>query len=212
MSSLFELYCDRLGWFLELVLEHLWLSGAAILFASAIGLFLGIFITVFRQTAKVVLGFTNIIYTIPCIALLGLLLPISGIGNGTAIIALTIYGLLPIVRNTFTGIDTIDKDILEAAVGMGCTTPQTILRIKLPLALPVILTGFRNAVVMTIALAGIASYIGAGGLGVAIYRGITMNNQTMVVAGSILIALVAIILDAAISLIIHILKRKRRMV
>ena len=121
----------------------------------------------------------NIIYTIPSISLLGFLIPFSGIGNTTAIIALTVYALLPMVRNTHTGITNINPGIIEAARGMGSTNAQILYKVKLPLALPVIMSGLRSMVTMTIALAGIASFIGAGGLGVAIYRGITTNNTAM---------------------------------
>ena len=138
--------------------------------------------------------------------------PFTGIGNTTAIIALTVYALLPMVRNTVTGITGISPAVIEAARGMGSTDFQILYKIKLPLALPVILTGFRNMVVMTIALTGIASFIGAGGLGVAIYRGITTSNMAMTVAGSILIALLALILDFGIGLIVKIINRKRRLI
>lgn len=115
--------------------------------------------------------------------MLGFLIPFSGVGNVTAVIALTIYALLPMVRNTHTGITGVDPAILEAATGMGSTPAQVLVKIKLPLAMPVILSGIRSMVTMTIALAGIASFIGAGGLGVAIYRGITTNNAAMTLCG-----------------------------
>ena len=138
----------------------------------------------------------NFLYTIPSISLLGFLIPFSGIGNTTAVIALTVYALLPMVRNTHTGITNVDAAILEAAAGMGSTRLQILFKIKLPLAMPVILSGIRNMVTMTIALAGIASFIGAGGLGVAIYRGITTNNTAMTMAGSLLIAVLALVFDS----------------
>lgn len=155
---------------------------------------------------------TNFIYTIPSIALFGFLIPFSGIGNTTAVIALTIYALLPMVRNTYTGIRNIDPEITEAARGMGSTPFQLLYRIELPLAFPVILTGLRNMVVMTIALAGIAAFIGAGGLGVAIYRGITTNNPAMTVAGSLLIALLALLTDGCIGRYENYIKKKRKMI
>ncbi len=127
--------------------------------------------------------------------MLGFLIPFSGVGNATAIIALTIYALLPMVRNTYTGITNVDPAIIEAATGMGSTRLQILLKIKLPLAMPVIMSGIRNMVTMTIALAGIASFIGAGGLGVAIYRGITTNNAAMTIIGSLMIALLALVVD-----------------
>ncbi len=210
MKNLISLYIERFDWFFELTLQHLFLSGIAIFIATVIGLTLGVLISEYKKASKFVLGCCNMVYTIPAISLLGLLLPLSGIGNTTAIIALTVYGLLPMIRNTFAGIDNIDPDIIEAAKAMGCTPIQMIYKIKLPLALIVILAGFRNMVVMTIALAGIASYIGAGGLGIVIYRGITTNNQTMTVAGSILIAFLAISLDAVIGVFEKRIKKRRK--
>lgn len=211
MKSLIALFIERSDWFLKLTVQHLYLSGIAILLATIIGLGLGILISEYKKASKFVMGFCNLVYTIPAISLLGFLLPFSGIGNVTAVIALTVYGILPMIRNTFTGIDNIDPDVIEAAKGMGCTRWQMISRIKLPQALIVILAGFRNMVVMTIALAGIASYIGAGGLGIAIYRGITTNNMSITVIGSILIALLAILLDLLIGAYEKHIKRKRRL-
>lgn len=211
MNTLLSLYMERGNWFLDLTLQHLCLSGIAIAVSTVIGLALAIWISECEGISKYVLGFCNIIYTIPSISLLGFLLPLSGVGNSTAVIALTVYALLPMIRNTFTGIRQIPPEIIEAATGMGCTRTQLIFKIKLPLALPVILAGFRNMVVMTIALAGIASYIGAGGLGLAIYRGITTNNQAMTVAASLIIALLAVFLDALIGAYERYIKRKRRL-
>ncbi len=210
MKELILLYADRFDWFLKLTLQHLQLSMISVLFATVIGLFLGVFISEYKKASKFVMGFTNVVYTIPSISLLGFLIPLSGIGNVTAIIALTVYALLPMIRNTHTGIDTIDPDIIEAAKGMGCTSFQILYKVKLPLALIVIIAGFRNMVVMTIAVAGIASYIGAGGLGIAVYRGITMNNQTMTVAGSLLIAVLALVSDFLIGGFEKQIKKKRR--
>ena len=156
---------------------------------------LGILISEFKKTAKPTLGIINFLYTIPSISMLGFLIPFSGIGNVTAVIALMVYALLPMVRNTYTGMTNVDSAILEAAKGMGSTRIQVLFKIKLPLAMPVIVSGIRNMVTMTIALAGIASFIGAGGLGVSIYRGITTNNTAMTMIGSLLIALLALVMD-----------------
>lgn len=138
---------------------------------------------------------TKFLYTIPSIALFGILVTITGIGNKSAITALIVYGLLPIIRNTYVGIRDVDPQIIESAVGMGTTEWQLLFRIKLPLALPVIISGFRTMVIMTIALGGIASFIGAGGLGVAIYRGISTYFPEMIIAGSLLVATLAIFTD-----------------
>ncbi|MGI6512194.1 MAG: ABC transporter permease, partial [Catenisphaera adipataccumulans] len=128
-------------------------------------------------------------------SMLGFLIPFSGVGNATAVIALTIYALLPMVRSVHTGLTNVDPAIIEAAKGMGSTRKQILLKIKLPLAMPVIMSGIRNMVTMTIALTGIASFIGAGGMGVAIYRGITTNNSAMTLAGSLLTAALALLAD-----------------
>lgn len=195
IKDIFSIYIDRWHFFLDLTLEHILISVISIIGAIIIGLGLGIFISQYRKSSGVILGITNFIYTIPSIALFGFLIPLSGIGDTTAIIALTIYALLPMVRNTYTGITGIDPEIIEAARGMGSTPVQILWKIKLPLAFPVILSGIRTMMVMTIALAGIAAFIGAGGLGVAIYRGITTNNSSMTVAGSLLIAILALLAD-----------------
>lgn len=200
IADVANLIFERREFFVKLIVEHLGISSVSILIAGITGLLLGILISEKKSLSPFVLGITSIIYTVPAISMLGFLIPFSGIGNTTAIIALTIYALLPMVRNTYTGIRSIDKDILEAARGMGSTDFEILYKIKLPLAVPVILTGLRSMVVMTIALAGIASFIGAGGLGVAIYRGITTNNSALTVAGSLLIALIAIVSDGLFSL------------
>lgn len=208
LKEVFQLYINRSDFFLEILLQHIMICGIAIVIASIIGILLGIIISEFKKTTSPVLSLVNFIYTIPSIALLGFFIPISGIGDKTAVIALTIYALLPMVRSTYTGIETIDPAIIESAKGMGSTDYQILYKIKLPLATTVILSGLRNMVVMTIALGGIASFIGAGGLGVAIYRGITTNNAALTVAGSLLIAVLALVVDLIIGLIEKFIKRK----
>ena len=195
IEEIFELIQMRRDFFLELLLEHLQISMIAIVIAIMTGLAIGIFISEFQKSSKIVLGIVNFVYTIPSISMLGFLIPLSGVGNTTAIIALTIYALFPMVRNTHTGLINVNPLLIEAATGMGSTRSQTLFKIKLPLAMPVIIAGTRNMMVMTIALAGIASFIGAGGLGVAIYRGITTNNKAMTLAGSLFIAVLAIVVD-----------------
>lgn len=195
LVQIVTLFQERGSWFLGLVGAHIVLALSAIIMASAIGLALGILISEKEGLAPAVLGVCNVLYTIPSISLLGILIPFTGIGDRTAIIALTIYGVMPMVRNTYAGIKGVDADILEAARGMGSTKAQLLLRIKLPLAAGVIMAGVRNMVVMVIAVTGIASFVGAGGLGVAIYRGITIYNPAMTAAGSLLIALLALVSD-----------------
>ncbi len=209
LKETLKIVVDRYDFFIPLIIEHIYISAIAVTIATVIGLSLGIFISEYKITRGPVLGITNIIYTIPSIALLGFMLPLTGVGNLTAIITLILYALLPIIRNTFTGITNISNTVIEAADGMGSTKLQLLTRIKLPLAFPIILSGFRNMVVMTIALAGIASFIGAGGLGVAIYRGISTNNTPMILAGSILIALMAFISDLVLGFCIKLIERKK---
>lgn len=208
IKGIFNMYMERWNFFFELIIEHLWISTISIIIATILGLGIGIIISEYKKTSSIVLGIVNFIYTIPSISLLGFLIPFSGVGNTTAIIALSVYALLPMVRNTNTGIDNINPTIIESAKGMGSTKFQILYKIKLPLAVPVIMSGLRNMVVMTIALAGIASFIGAGGLGVAIYRGITTNNTDMTIAGSLLIAIIAFLSDFILGLIEKIIQRR----
>lgn len=193
--EIIDLLRSRGDFFLELLVEHIQISLTAILIAGVFGLIIGVFTAEFEKCSKSILTIINFIYTIPSISLLGFLIPVLGIGNLTAIVALCVYALLPMVRNTHTGITNVSESILEAAKGMGSTKWQILYKIKLPLALPVIISGIRNMTVMTIALAGIASFIGAGGLGVAIYRGITTNNKVMTLVGSLMIAILAVVVD-----------------
>lgn len=195
LKEMWTLLIDKKSFFLKLLIEHIEISFLAILIAVLIGGIVGILISEFEKASKPALGVINFLYTIPSISMLGFLIPFSGVGNATAVIALTIYALLPMVRSTHTGLTHVDSNILEAAKGMGSTRTQILFKIKIPLAMPVILSGIRNMVTMTIALAGIASFIGAGGLGVAIYRGITTNNAAMTMVGSLLIAVLALVFD-----------------
>ena len=201
ISQLIKLLTEDFKFFLNLTVEHILISLLAISIASVLGIILGIIISEYRRFSGLILGTVNILYTIPSIALLGFFITITGVGNTTALIALIIYALLPIIRSTYTGIININPLIIEASEGMGSTKLQQLFKIKLPLALPVLMSGIRNMVTMTIALAGIASFVGAGGLGVAIYRGITTNNSAMTFLGSLLIALLALIFDFILGII-----------
>ena len=201
ISQLIKLLTEDFKFFLNLTVEHILISLLAISIASVLGIILGIIISEYRKFSGLILGTVNILYTIPSIALLGFFITITGVGNTTALIALIIYALLPIIRSTYTGIITINPLIIEASEGMGSTKLQQLFKVKLPLALPVLMSGIRNMVTMTIALAGIASFVGAGGLGVAIYRGITTNNSAMTFLGSLLIAILALVFDFILGLI-----------
>ena len=211
IENLLSLFVDRRDWFFDLLLQHIGISLVSIVLATLIGLSLGIAIAQWRRGAKPVLALVNFVYTIPSIALFGFLIPVTGIGDLTAVVALTVYALLPMVRNTYTGLTTIDPAIIEAARGMGSTDLQIMVRVKLPLAMTVIVAGLRNMVVMTVSLSGIAAFIGAGGLGVAVYRGITTNNISLTVAGSLLIAAVALLCDFLLGRLEHYLKKKWRL-
>ena len=201
LQEIIQVYFARQDYFHELLLEHLQLSAISILLALIIGLALGILIAEQGKFSIPVLGTINFIYTIPSIALFGILLPVTGLGNTTAIIALTVYALLPMVRNTYAGLTNIDPVILEAGLGMGSTRWQLLWKVKLPLALPVIMAGIRNMVVMVIATCGIASFIGAGGLGVAIFRGITTYQLALTYLGSLMIAAVALLCDILLGIV-----------
>lgn len=208
LKEILQIYMERREWFLELFGQHLKIAGIAILLAGIVGLLLGIFIAEKEFMAPVILTLANIFYTIPSISLLGILIPFTGIGDKTAIIALTLYGLMPMIRNTYTGIRGVSQEIIQAARGMGSTDIQILWRIKLPLALGVILAGIRNMVVMTFSVTAIAAFIGAGGLGVAIYRGITIYNPALTFAGSVLIALLALIADLLLGILENYVKKR----
>ncbi|BAY26904.1 binding-protein-dependent transport systems inner membrane component [Calothrix sp. NIES-2100] len=182
-------------------LEHLFMVGIAIGIAILIGIPLGILITRQTQLRQPILGIANILQTIPSLALFGLLIPvpiIGGIGIVPAIVALTLYSLLPIIRNTYTGITTVDPAIREAGRGMGMTDRQLLFQVEIPLAMGVILAGVRVATVIAIGIATIAAAIGAGGLGVFIFRGIAVVNNQLILAGAVPAAAIALIADLVI--------------
>jgi osmoprotectant transport system permease protein len=183
---------------LELTLEHLWLVGISTLLAVAIGIPLGIISAHRPIWNRPVLGSANIIQTIPSLALFGFLLPVPWIGaraDRLAILALTLYALLPVIRNTYTGIRGVDHSVLEAGRGMGLTERQLLFQVELPLATSVILSGVRIAVVVSVGLATIAAAIGAGGLGEFIFRGLAMVNNDLILAGAIPAAVLALSAD-----------------
>ena len=211
IADVFYILTDRKEWFLELLWQHIALAGTSILLAGTIGLVLGIVINQYKKASHFVLGLTNMLYTVPEIAMFGFLIPLTGIGNKTAVIALSIYALLPMVRNTFTGLNQVDTAIIEAAVGMGSTKWQVLFKVQLPMAFSFILAGLRSMVVMTISVAGIASYIGAGGLGPPIYRGIATNNTALMITGSIMIAAMAILTDALFGVLEKRVKKRWKM-
>ena len=199
---------ERKEFFLTLFIQHMYLTFLAILIITVIGIAVGIYMTRNKVLAGFIMATVNIIYTIPSIALFGFLVALTGVGNKSALIALCIYGLLPVIRNTYVGINEVDLFLIQAATGMGSTDRQLLLKVQIPLALPVIFAGFRTMVVMTIALGAIASFIGAGGLGVAIWRGITTNFPEMTFAGSLLVAGLAFVVDFILGLIERLMKNQ----
>lgn len=189
---------------LSLTAEHMWLVGVSVALAVAIGLPLGILITRFPGWKNPVLGANNVIQIIPSLALFGLLLPVPWLGaraERLAVLALMLYALLPIVRNTYTAIMSVDPAVRESARGMGMTSWQMLWLVDLPLGSSVILAGIRVATVITIGVATIAAAIGAGGLGEFIFRGLAMVDNRVILAGAIPAALLALLFDLGLSLI-----------
>jgi len=183
---------------LELTWEHLWLVGWSTFFAALVGIPLGILIAHRTRLNKPVLASANIIQTIPSLALFGFLLPVPWLGERVdrlAILALTLYALLPIIRNTYDGIRGVDPAVVEAGRGMGLTESQLLFKVELPLAVSVILSGVRVAAVICVGLATIAAAIGAGGLGEFIFRGLAMVDNRVILAGAIPAAIMALLAD-----------------
>jgi osmoprotectant transport system permease protein len=196
-----------------LTLEHLRLVLWSMGIALAVGVPLGVLLTRRPKWRTVVLGTNNVIQTIPSLALFGLLLPMPWLGERAdrlTITALALYALLPIVRNTYTGISGVDPTVMEVAVGMGLTPRQVLWHVELPLATPVILGGVRVAAVITIGVATIAAAIGAGGLGEFIFRGLAMVDNNVILAGAVPAALMALVADGAIGLLQRLIQRPRR--
>jgi len=194
-ASFWSFLVEHRGEILGATLEHLTLVAVAMAVAILIGVPLGMLAVQRRSLRVAALGLANIFQTIPSLALFGFLIPIpfiGGIGKRTAIVALVLYALLPILRNTYVGLTGIDPSVLEAAKAMGMTSAQILFRVRLPLALAVILAGVRTATIITIGVATIAAAIGAGGLGTFIFRGVALVSDSLILAGAIPAALLAL--------------------
>jgi osmoprotectant transport system permease protein len=194
---------------LQATLEHVWLVGLTMIFAIAIGVPLGILVTRKPWLSKPILGGANIAETIPSLALFGFLLPVPWLGGRAdrlAIAALTLYALLPIIRNTSAGITAVDRAVREAARGMGMTDWQILFQVELPLSFSTMLAGIRIATVLTIGIATIAAAVGAGGLGEFIFRGLAMVNNQLILAGAVPAALLALAAD----FVLGVLERRLR--
>ncbi|MFT6924855.1 MAG: osmoprotectant transport system permease protein [Psychromonas sp.] len=205
MSTL-QFIIDNLNEVMYLTWEHIWIVGMALLIATPIGVALGVLITRQEQFASRVLNGANILMTIPSLALFGLMLPIlaivnMGLGKVPAVIALVLYSQLPIIRNTYTAIKNVPPALVDAGRGMGMSKWKLLREVEIPLAMPLIIAGLRTAAVMNIGVAAIATYIGAGGLGVYIQQGIARVYPEMIMSGAILVSLLAIVVDGGMALL-----------
>jgi osmoprotectant transport system permease protein len=207
--SVFEFFAKHWDEILQATLEHIWLVGVAMALAIAIGVPLGILITRRPWLSKPILGSANVAETIPSLALFGFLLPVPWLGvraDRLAIAALTLYALLPIIRNTVTGISGVDPAVREAARAMGMTDRQILFHVELPLSVSTVLAGVRVATVLTIGVATIAAAVGAGGLGEFIFRGLAMVSNQLILAGAIPAAALALTAD----FLLNVLERRLR--
>lgn len=209
-QSLWQFMVQQSGKLWSQTITHIGLTFISLLIAVIIGLPLGIFIAHNKKFAAPVIGFAGVLQTIPSIALLGFMIPLLGIGVLPAIAALFIYALLPIIRNTYTGICQVDAAVIDAAKGMGMSNSQVLFKVQLPLAMPIILAGVRTATVINVGVATLAAYIAAGGLGEFIFGGIALNSTNMILAGAIPAALLAILFDFLLSLVQKLQFKKSR--
>ncbi|MBC6419854.1 MAG: ABC transporter permease subunit [Prochloron sp. SP5CPC1] len=185
--SLWEFFTSNIREIFDQTVQHIGLTVISLAIAVTVGVLVGVVLTRYPRFSTQVIGTVGVIQTIPSVALLGFLLPLLGIGVTPAIIALFLYALLPIVRNTYTGIEEVDGSIKEAAKGMGMPDLQILFKVELPLAIPVIFAGIRTAAVTTVGVATLSALIASGGLGEFIFRGIALNNVNMMLAGAILV-------------------------
>jgi osmoprotectant transport system permease protein len=209
--NFWEFFASHRGEIFEATLGHLFLVAVSMGIAIAIGVPLGMVLVTRKQLRAIALGIASVVQTIPSLALFGFLIPLpflGGIGTRTAVIALVLYALLPILRNTVVGLTNLDPSVLDAAEAMGMTEAQILMKVRFPLGLSVVLAGVRTATVITIGVATIAAAIGAGGLGTFIFRGVAMVNDAVILAGAIPAALLALAADAALG----VLERKLKVV
>jgi osmoprotectant transport system permease protein len=190
--SILSYFINNLRLIFKLTLEHIEVAMMAVIISTIIGVAIGIVITRIKKLVTPVIGIAGVIYTIPSLALFGMLIPFIGIGVKPAVIALILYGQLVLIRNTYVGITQIDWAVIEAGKGMGMSSWQFLRMVELPVALPVIMAGIRTAAVMNIGTATIAAYIGAGGLGWLIFRGIASVYTEQIIAGAVPVILLAI--------------------
>lgn len=175
--------------------EQIYIAGFSILLGVVVAVPLGILLTRFPKTAKYVMSISSMLQTIPSLALLALMIPIFGIGTLPSIVALFIYSLLPILRNTYIGMSKVNRNLVDAAKGMGMTTMQSIIHVEVPMAMPIIMAGIRLSTIYVISWSTLASYIGAGGLGDFIFNGLNLYNPSLIIGGTIPVTLLAILAD-----------------
>ncbi|WHH57999.1 ABC transporter permease [Petroclostridium sp. X23] len=181
-----------MGKIFTVVMEHLQIAASGVVIAIFVGVAIGIILTKYRAIAGFVMSVTDIIQTIPTLALLSILMTMFGLGDGTVITGLFLYSLLPIIRNTYVGILSVPEGLIEAGTGMGMTKMQLMLKVELPLALPIILSGIRIAFITALGITTIGVLIGAGGLGKFIWRGIQINDVSMILSGAIPVSILAV--------------------
>lgn len=204
---------DNVDECLALTLEHIWIVSLSLFLATIMAVPIGVYISQNDRIAKKVINGANVLMTIPSIALFGLMLPVlslvgQGLGKVPAIIALVLYSQLPIIRNTYVGIQNVPTDLVEAGKGLGMNKWTRLKEVEIPLSIPVIIAGLRTAAVMNIGIAAIAAYIGAGGLGVFIQQGIARVYDEMIITGAVLVALLAVLVDAGMALFERLLTPK----
>lgn len=193
--NFFQFIASRSEELIRLTIEHIQITGLAVLLAILLGVPIGILISKNKKLRAPVLGVANIFQTIPSLALFGLIIPLMGTGYVPSVFVLFLYALLPIIKNTFIGINSVEESTIDAGRGMGMTSNQILTKIEIPLALPVIMGGIRISTVINIGTATIAALIGAGGLGEMIFKGISMASNNLVLAGAVPTALLAILFD-----------------
>lgn len=195
LQDFFSYLVEQRSQVISLLLEHIYLSIVAVLIAVIIGIPLGVLISRVKKLQKPVIGFANVMQAIPSIALLGFLIPVAGIGSRPAIIMVVLYSLLPIIKNTLTGLSNINPDMLEAATGIGLTRNQILTKVQLPLAFPVIMAGIRISAVTAVGLMTISAFVGAGGLGYLVFSGVQTVDNMMILAGAIPACILALFID-----------------
>lgn len=205
MMSFIETYGGQL---LAKTWQHLYISGISLILGVLVAVPLGVALTRTKRLSTVVISIASMLQTIPALALLAFMIPLFGIGGVPAIIALFIYSLLPILRNTYLGIEKVDPTLIDAAKGMGLTSWQSIVKVELPLAAPVIMAGIRLSATYVIAWAALASYIGAGGLGDFIFNGLNLYRTDLILGGSVPVILLALVVDWLLSKLESILTPK----